>query len=216
MQFFKLLLSHGSDLLQIKIRPPCSNSCLSKQEKVRRFPKMLFQSRVGRFLLLIGPFFLFISVAQISLDYLSLGSAPFLFWKHLKHIDSIWFLYTDRESKNSGDEERQHILDGCRHVYLDMGTNSGVTIISDIHDDLVDDAFGINITISGPNTQAVSATTFPKRLSAANIWQILWANWREVFSSIICSSLIFSSGTWRPSAQLALNQISCTMRRCTS
>jgi len=60
---------------------------------------MFFQSRVGRFLLLIGPFFLFISVAQISLDYLSLG-----------------------------EEERQHILDGCRHVYLDMGTNSGVQI----------------------------------------------------------------------------------------
>ena len=34
VQFFKLLLSHGSDLLQIKIRPPCLNSCLSKHEKV--------------------------------------------------------------------------------------------------------------------------------------------------------------------------------------
>ena len=52
---------------------------------------------------------LFISVAQISLDYLSLGSTPFWFWKQLKHIGSIWFLYTDRESKNSGEEERQHI-----------------------------------------------------------------------------------------------------------
>ena len=177
---------------------------------------MFFQSRVGRFLLLIGPFFLFISVAQISLDYLSLGSTPFLFWKQLKHIGSIWFLCTDRESKNSGEEERQHILDGCRHVYLDMGTNSGVIIISDILDDFVDDAFGVNVTISGPNTQAVSATTFPKRLSAANIWQVLWANWKEVLSSIICSSLIFSSGTWRPFVQLALSQISCTIRLCTS
>ena len=35
VQFFKLLLSHGSDLLQIKIRPPCWNSFLSKQEKVK-------------------------------------------------------------------------------------------------------------------------------------------------------------------------------------
>ena len=77
---------------------------------------------------------------------------------------------TDRQTKNSGEEERQHILDGCRHVYLDMGTNSGVIIISsDIYDDFVDDAFGVNVTISGPNTQAVSATTFPKRLSVANI-----------------------------------------------
>ena len=75
---------------------------------------------------------------------------------------------TDRQTKNSGEEER-HILDGCRHVYLDMGTNSGVIIISDIYDDFVDDAFVVNVTISGPNTQAVSATTFPKRLSAANI-----------------------------------------------
>ena len=178
---------------------------------------MFFQSRVGRFLLLIGPFFLFISVAQISLDYLGLGSTPFLFWKQLKHIGSIWFLCTDRESKNSGEEERQHILDGCRHVYLDMGTNSGVIIISsDIYDDFVDDAFGVNVTISGPNTQAVSATTFPKRLSAANIWQVLWTNWKEVLSRIIFSSLIFSSGTWRPFVQLALNQISCTMRLCTT
>ena len=165
---------------------------------------MFFQSRVGRFLLLIGPFFLFISVAQISLDYLSLGSTFFLFWKQLKHMtymiwydiyDSIWFLCTDRQTKNSGEEER-HILDGCRHVYLDMGTNSGVIIISsDIYDDFVDDAFGVNVTISGPNTQAVSATTFPKRLSAANIWQVLWTNWKEVLSRIIFSSLIFSSGT---------------------
>ena len=77
--------------------------------KWKRFLKMFFQSRVGRFLLLTGPFFLFISVAQISLDYLSLGSTPFLFGKQLKHIGSIWFLYTDRESKNSGEEERQHI-----------------------------------------------------------------------------------------------------------
>ena len=186
---------------------------------------MFFQSRVGRFLLLIGPFFLFISVAQISLDYLSLGSTPFLFWKQLKHMtymiwydiyDSIWFLCTDRQTKDSGEEERQHILDGCRHVYLDMGTNSGVIIISDILDDFVDDAFGVNVTISGTNTQAVSATTFPKRLSAANIWQVLWTNWKEVLSRIIFSSLIFSSGTWTPFVQLALNQISCTMRLCTS
>ena len=35
VQFFKLLLSHGSDLIQIKIRPPCLNSCLSRQEKVK-------------------------------------------------------------------------------------------------------------------------------------------------------------------------------------
>ena len=35
VQFFKLLLSKGSDLVQIKIRPPCLNSCLSKQEKVK-------------------------------------------------------------------------------------------------------------------------------------------------------------------------------------
>ena len=35
VQFFKLLLSHGSDLLQIKIRPPYLNSFLSQQEKVK-------------------------------------------------------------------------------------------------------------------------------------------------------------------------------------
>ena len=184
------------------------------KKKWKRFLKMFFQSRVGRFLLLIA---LHLSGSDLSwLSQLRFNAFLVLEATETYCIGSIWFLYTDRQTKNSGEEERQHILDGCRHVYLDMGTNSGVIIISDIHDDFVDDAFVVNVTISGPNTQAVSATTFPKRLSAANIWQVLWTNWKEVFSSIICSSLIFSSGTWRPSAQLALNQISCTMRRCTS
>ena len=52
-------------------------------------------------------------------------------------------------------EQRQDLLDGCRHVYLDMGTNAGVhtkNLIYHIDFYHYSNDFDIDLFVTGPDT----------------------------------------------------------------
>ena len=72
------------------------------------------------------------------------------------------FYMSDQPSYFTPWHQEQNILDGCRHVYLDMGTN------------MWDLKLLLCLTQRCPDKKSVPAGAIPYVWDVAHIWQILW------------------------------------------